>query len=445
MNSLHIDQMFSRIYEDALSYFSRTFSVAENWTQIVLIILAFLIGWAIRKRVAPQLVSRIDRSGMHFRLRQTLKSLTKLILPISAFLILGVFLQLSKNEVLTFDMKLASAATNLLMAWIVIRAASQLIQNTFMRQTVALIAWIIAALNIIGVMDETTNALDSFGFSIGEGRITALAVIKAILLIFALLYAAIFLSKITERRLAKVNSLTPASRVLISKIARVLFIIIALLIGVTTAGVDLSVLAVFSGALGLGIGFGLQKGVSNLFSGILLLMDNSINPGDVIEIENGIGGNSTFGWVQHMGARFTEIVTRDNKSFLIPNEDFITQQVVNWSHGDTLVRMEVEFGVHYDSDPHEVTRVAIEAAAKPERVVESQKPVCWISGFGDSSIDFKLRFWIEDAQNGVSNIKGQVFLELWDAFKANGIKIPYPHREVFVHDAEPPQKQEQSA
>ncbi|MAM35136.1 MAG: mechanosensitive ion channel protein [Micavibrio sp.] len=420
--------------ENAVEYFSNTFMIPINWLQIAFLAAAFLTGWAVRRKMSPKLITKIDRSQLHFRIRQSLKNLVRLILPIVAVIIMGVFIQIHSNGGYDWDMHFASAITSLVVAWIVIRLAAQLIQNTFLRQTVALIAWFVAALNIIGVLDETSAALDSIGFSIGKSEITALAVIKAVFLIFALLYAALFTSTLTERRLAQVSSLTPASRVLISKIARVLLIIFALLIGVTAAGVDLSVLAVFSGALGLGIGFGLQKGVSNLFSGIMLLLDHSINPGDVIEIKDQAGADSTFGWVHHMGARYTEIVTRDNKSYLIPNEDFITQQVVNWSHGDTLVRIEVKFGVHYNSDPHKVVKVAAEAAARPERVVEEPKPVCWIIDFGDSSIDFTLRFWIKDAEKGVTNVKGQVYMALWDALKENDIQIPYPHREIYVHE-----------
>ena len=173
-----------------------------------------------------------------------------------------------------------------------------------------------------------------------------------------------------------------------------------------------------------------------MFSGLMLLMDQSIKPGDVIEITDPAGGKTTFGWVTHMGGRHTEIITRDNKSFLIPNEHLITQQVVNWSHGNTLVRLQLEFGVHYDSDPHRVKKIAEEAALRPERVHADPKPMCHITGFGDSSINFTLRFWIADAEKGVSNIKGDIYLALWDAFKENGIKIPYPHREVFIHGEE---------
>ena len=133
-----------------------------------------------------------------------------------------------------------------------------------------------------------------------------------------------------------------------------------------------------------------------------------------------------------MGGRHTEIITRDNKSYLIPNEQLITQQVVNWSHGDTSVRIEAKFGVHYKSDPHLVRKIAAEAAATPERVLESPAPVCHIVAFGDSSIDFVVRFWVRDAENGITNVRGEVMLALWDAFKEHGIVIPYPQREVTV-------------
>jgi small-conductance mechanosensitive channel len=165
----------------------------------------------------------------------------------------------------------------------------------------------------------------------------------------------------------------------------------------------------------------------------LLLLDRSIKPGDIIEMPNG-----AFGWVEKMGARYTEIVTRDNKSYLIPNENFITQQVVNWSHGNTLVRLEVEFGVHYDSDPHQVQILAQQAACRPARVVSEPAPLCHLIAFGENALNFKLRFWIKDAEQGVTNIRGDVLLSLWDIFKENEIKIPYPHRMVYLHEANNP-------
>ncbi|MCB1388971.1 MAG: mechanosensitive ion channel, partial [Rhodobacteraceae bacterium] len=192
---------------------------------------------------------------------------------------------------------------------------------------------------------------------------------------------------------------------------------------------NLTGLTVFSGAIGLGIGFGLQKVVSNLISGVILLVDRSIKPGDVIEVGN------TFGWIQTLGARYVSVVTRDGREYLIPNEDLITSQVINWSHTDPKVRLEITFGVSYRSDPYLVRRIAIEAAGKPKRVLGVPAPVCHVIGFGESSIDFVLRFWIADPSGGVVNIKSEVFLALWDALKENDIEIPYPHRVVQVESS----------
>jgi small-conductance mechanosensitive channel len=158
---------------------------------------------------------------------------------------------------------------------------------------------------------------------------------------------------------------------------------------------------------------------------MLLLIDKSIKPGDVIEMRDGSG---VFGWVSQLSARYVSIVTRDNKEYLIPNEDFITQPVINWSYTDKKIRVETKFGVSYDSDPHLVKKIGTEVPLSVKRVVHDPKPVCHLVEFGDSSLNYVLRYWIEDAENGVTNTKGDVMLALWDALKENGIEIPFPHR-----------------
>jgi small-conductance mechanosensitive channel len=215
--------------------------------------------------------------------------------------------------------------------------------------------------------------------------------------------------------------------VLLGKITRISLMVFAVLIGMQLLDLNLTALTVLSGAIGVGIGFGLQKVVSNFISGIIILMDESIKPGDTITL------GDTFGWIRELRARFVSVVTRDGREYLIPNEDFITTQVVNWSFSNNYVRLDVPFGVSYDSDPHEVIRLAKKAAAAVDRVdAVYQPPVCWMTEFGDSSINFLLRFWIDDPQRGLTNIRGTVLLALWDTFKAHGIKIPFPHREVIM-------------
>jgi small-conductance mechanosensitive channel len=253
-----------------------------------------------------------------------------------------------------------------------------------------------------------------------------LLVVQAILILGVLWFAARFMSHTVRSRITGNADISPSMQVLAVKAMQLLFYGMAVFIGLKTIGIDLTGLAVLSGAIGVGLGFGLQKVVSNLVSGIILLLDKSIKPGDVISL------GDTFGWINSLGARYVSITTRDGKEYLIPNEDLITGQVVNWSHSNDFVRLDIYFGTAYGDNPHDVRRIAIEAAMSVPRVLESRPTVCHIVGFGDSSVDYILRFWISDPTGGLTNIRGNVFLALWDAFAANGISIPFPQREVKV-------------
>jgi len=418
-------------YWDAfISWCSSYFWTANTSYQGILIAIAFISAAILYRPAKRKITTLLENAKIPGTARRITTNLIRLVFPLIALIVMFIGTQIIASDIIGVKTGLSDGIMKVLLAWIIIRIAVQFIENSAIRNFFALIIWTIAALSIFGVLEQTMTTLDSLAFSIGEFRLSALAVIKSIIMLFSLLYFALFASTFAERRIFQVKSFTRSSQVLIAKITRITLIVFALFIGITSAGIDLSLFAVFGGAVGLGIGFGLQKVISNLFSGMLLLLDRSIKPGDVIEIPD-IG---TFGWVNQMSARYTEIVTRDNKSFLIPNEDFITQRVVNWSHGNSLIRVQISFGVHYNSDMEQVIAIATEAAKKPERVVDYRQPVCWITEFGDSSVNFSLRFWIKDAQEGMTNVKGQVFLELWKAFKENDIQIPYPHREVFVHE-----------
>lgn len=412
----------------ALSWISNYFLQASTLYQGIIIGLSFFFGMLLYRSFRSYVQGYIDNAEMPARVKKIAVNLRKLLFPLCTLLVMFFITRIAASDDIGLSVELINGTMKVIFAWIIVRICVQFIDNNAVRNTAAIVIWVLAALSIFGMLDSVTSTLDDIGFNIGEFRLSALAVTKGAFYLFVLLYLATFVSSFAERRVLKSKSLRRSSQVLIAKIIRVSLIVIALLIGVTSSGIDLSLFAVFGGAVGLGVGFGLQKGISNLFSGMLLLIDRSIEPGDVIELENG-----TFGWVNHMAARYTEIMTRDNKSFLIPNEEFITQRVVNWSHGNSFIRIAVEFGVHYKSDPHQVMAVAIEAAKEAERVVKDRDPVCWITEFGDSSINFTLRFWIRDAHNGLTNVRGEVLLALWDAFKENGIEIPYPHRDVYVH------------
>ncbi len=317
---------------------------------------------------------------------------------------------------------------NLATGWMLVAFASRMIANPLLRGLVRYGAWTWITLRILDLTAETARVLDSLAIDVGDLRISVLLVLKAALVLGVAFFLARLLARTSAHRIESNAEISPSMQVLAVKLTQLLFYGIAVFVGLRAVGVDLTGLAVLSGAIGVGLGFGLQKVVSNLVSGLIILLDKSIKPGDVISL------GETFGWISTLGARYASVVTRDGKEYLIPNEDLITTQVVNWTHSDNSVRIDLTFGTSYGDDPHLVRRVAIDAAEGCGRVLAKPMPVCHITGFGDSSVDYILRFWIDDATAGLTNIRGDVFLALWDAFKANGISIPFPQRELRVLD-----------
>jgi len=322
---------------------------------------------------------------------------------------------------------LVYSATLLSGAWLLIAVVSHAIRSRALGKVVNIVVWAYVAAAILGIVDDVAAVLDGAAFAVGNVRLSVLVILQGALFLGGLLWLSLSVGSFLDTRIQTVEELTPSLRVLIGKILRIALIVVALLVAMSGLGIDLTAFTVLSGAVGVGLGFGLQKVVSNFISGIIILLDESIKPGDTISL------GETFGWIRQLRARFVSVVTRDGREFLIPNEDFITREVINWSFSDQYVRLDVPFGVSYDSDPHEVSRLAIEAAGAVDRVDSLRHPpVCWLTAFGDSSLDFLLRFWIKDPQRGLTNIRGRVLLNLWDIFKENNIAIPYPHREVIM-------------
>ena len=321
---------------------------------------------------------------------------------------------------------IATIATALLLAGF----ASRLVRNRFLRRIVRWTLWIYITLYYLGLIDAVSGFLEGLAVEFGDFRLSTLAVLKALVVTGLLFTLARVVSTQTTRRIHENKEISPSMRVLVVKILQVVLYGAAFFIGIKAVGFDLTGLAVLSGAIGVGLGFGLQKVVSNLVSGVIILLDKSVKPGDVISL------GETFGWINSLGARYVSVVTRDGREYLIPNEDLITGQVVNWSHSNDFVRLDIHFGTAYGDDPHRVRALAIEAAKSVDRVLTHRAPVCHIVGFGDSSVDYILRFWIKDPTGGLTNIRGNVYLALWDAFKENDISIPFPQREVRVLESE---------
>ena len=395
-------------------------------SQAIIIVALFVMAYGLTWWAAPRLEAKArEIRGWPAVLRVIAILLRRLvwIIYVGFLTIVFILVQIAawpaRSQVLSTVLLLA-------LAWLVISTVSQAIRSRALGRIFAIVGWIYVAATILGITDNIATVLDGLGFQIGNFRLSLLWFLKAVLFLGIVFWAAFGIGDFLDQRIQRSQELTPSLRVLTGKILRIALIVVAALVWLTVIGLDITVITVFSGAIGIGVGFGLQKVVSNLFSGIIILLDRSIKPGDTITV------GETFGWIRELRARFVSVVTRDGREYLIPNEDFITREVINWSYSDELVRIDVMFGASYDADPHKVSAVAIEAAGSVKRVVETQRPVCWLTAFGDSSLDFILRFWIKDPQNGLTNVRGAVLLAVWDAFKENDIRIPYPHREVIM-------------
>ncbi|MEM1365239.1 MAG: mechanosensitive ion channel domain-containing protein [Pseudomonadota bacterium] len=407
---------------DTTEFLLRPWSLYQLLIIIAAFGLAHLLGNPLEKRLEAW--ARGLKTSPHIlRLIVAVMRRTRLIIFI---ILLGITFVVLQDITWSSRSYIIGVVLRLAIAWLVISVASRIIRSRFLARIFALVVWTYFAASVLGVTDDLSATLDAAAFQVGEIRLSALTVLKAAIFTTIAIWLATTLGNFLDDRVQRVEDMTPSFRVLIGKVVKIGLLAIALLMSLSAVGIDLTAFAVFSGAIGVGLGFGLQKVVSNFISGIIILLDKSIKPGDTITL------GDTFGWIRELRARFVSVVTRDGREFLIPNEDFITQQVINWSFTDELVRLDVHFGVSYSSNPHQVIELSKEAATKVERVLQTNKPVCWMTGFGGSSIDFILRFWISDPQNGLTNIRGQVLVALWDIFKENGVEFPFPHREIIM-------------
>ncbi|HEV7995322.1 MAG TPA: mechanosensitive ion channel domain-containing protein [Stellaceae bacterium] len=394
--------------------------------QVVAIAAMFLLAWGIRAATRAWTDRLVARATTLFRVPRIAGELQRLLTLCYAWPLLVIVENVGDR--LGSDVRLVGIAASLTALWIVLRASARLMRDAFLARVVATFAWVVAALDILGLLGPTAAALDSLAVTVGTLRLSILLVIKAGLMIAILLWAALALARLISVRLQRVTAFSPSIQVLTGNLIKIALVCVALLIGLNTVGIDLTAFTVFSGAVGVGLGFGLQKIVSNFVSGIILLLERSVKPGDVIEV------GSTFGSIIFLGARYASVRGRDGKEYLIPNENLITNEVVNWSYSNSLVRLDAEFGVAYASDLHAVRDLSVEVARATARVLETPRPVCHVTGFGDSAVNLILRFWIADPANGVTNVKGDVLLGLWDAFLERGIELPFPQRDLHIRD-----------
>ena len=311
---------------------------------------------------------------------------------------------------------------------------------TILKPSEGLASWLVLGLllSILGLgyfgQLETIKAYlsaDNLVFGFGTVNLSLYDVIAASLIVILIFWLATIVSEFAATQLKRFSIINASNRALATKITQIAIYIIALLIALDFIGIDLTTLTIFSGALGIGLGFGLQKISSNFVSGLILLFEKSIEEGDLLELEDG-----TYGFIRKASARFTLIETFDGKAVLVPNEDLITSRVTNWTYSNPRGRVEVKIGVSYKSDIQEARRLILEAAREHPRCSVAVEPTCFLLNFGESSVDFTLHFWVDDVTEGRWEPQSDVMFSIWEKFKANNIQIPFPQRDLHLyHDS----------
>lgn len=379
---------------------------------------------------ASFLRARVDPTSLGMGLPAPLRALIRVLMNRAGTIVFAILTSIARvilvqTEILNRGY-LLSTATSLATAWVIIRLATGLIKNEFVVGVVSLTAWAVAALSIIGRLDDLADALNSVSIMVGALRVTPLLLIKATVLLAIALWLAGVASKFLEVRIARSHDLTPSIQVLLIKLTRVLLIVVTIAVVMGSLGIDLSAFALFSGAVGVGVGFGLQKIIANFISGVILLADKSVKPGDLVTV------GDSFGRISAMNTRYISVAAGDGREFLIPNEDLITQKVVNWTYSDHSSLVKVNFATSYDADPNDVCKLAVDIAVGTRRVSGLKPPICLLSEFAETGMKFSLTFWIDDAYAGMDNVRSDVMLRLWEAFKERNIRVPYPVREIRV-------------
>lgn len=412
----------------------------HTMTEIAAVLATFGLAWFLGRFLRNRLI-RSEAPGPT-NLREALSAGAVKISPFVIAMLL-LFVARSILEAVDLSTVFLDLMLELLGALVLIRIAVFLLRLSLGPKTwlktwetnVTLIAWSVVALQILGWLDPVINKLDDVGFTIGTDRkVTAWSVLKTLFIITLFVLGATWIARWVERRVMSLPAIAASTRIGISKFAHAFLITFSILIALSASGLDLRTLTVFTGALGIGLGFGLQSIASNFVSGFVLLMDRSIKPGDVISF-TGIGGTSAegFGWVQELRGRYVVVRDRDGVETLVPNQNLITNSVINWSYTDPKVRLKLPVRISYQDDPELALKVLLKAAEGQRRILREPPPVTRLIAFTDYGMDLELRFWIADPQEGVNNVRSEVNRAIWRLFRENGITIPVAQREIRVH------------
>ena len=402
------------------------------WLQTAIVLLSLFLASLVSRYLGALLAGKVAEQPLPSIKKLTLSTAQRILFPITALLL--VLVMHTVLVALDQPVKLLNIAIPLLLSLAGIRLLVYILRKGFTasralkawENIISTLMWIVVALYLLGWLPGILQTLDNLAFRIGTNSVSLLSVINFIILSAILFTLAMWVSNYVERRVRSSKHLNASLQVGLAKFLKFFLIALAILIALDAVGIDLTALTVFGGALGVGLGFGLQRITSNFISGFILLFDRSIKPGDVISI------GDKFGWVQELRARYIVVMDRDGVETLIPNENLVTSDVINWSYSNPNVRLKIPVAISYGDDPEQALALLNEAATHCDRVLMDPPPVARLMEFGDNGILLELRIWINDPQNGLSNVRSDLNLAIWRLFKQAGITIPFPQRDVYV-------------
>lgn len=403
---------------------------AAFWWQAIAILFAVLLA-SYTNKALKEIIEAQKKQDAGLR-HIAVSSVQRLLWPLTALLALlpirAVFdhYALPSQLIGVFIPVLSALACIRLIVYILRKAftSSPLLKSS--ENLLAGIIWIGVLLHLFGWLPSVIMLLDGLAMTLGETRISLLSVLKLSAIIILAITLAIWLSELITRRVRHSAHISPSMKVGFAKFSKFLLVTLAFLVALNMVGIDLSSLAIFGGALGVGLGFGLQRIASNFISGFILVLDRSIKPGDIITV------GQNFGWVEQLNARYLVVRNREGVETLIPNENLITSEVINWSYTDKNVRVVIKVQISYDDDPEQAMALMLECANASPRVIADPPPNVRLMNFADSGIELHLRVWIADMENGTGTVKSDINLAIWRAFKAHHITIPYPQRDLHI-------------
>ena len=402
------------------------FAAPTGLWQLAIVIIACCAAWAINGLLRARVMRHAPE---HWKLG--IGGINRVLFPLSTllFVLIGKSI-LAYWQQTTFLLLVSKLLLAMAVIRLVVYALRYIIEPGGMLKTlensIAGTIWILLALHLSGILPEILAALESIKFNIGKNPINLLIALQGLLTIVITIFIALWGSRIFENRLLRVHNINMNLRVVLAKLLRVILLFIAILIALSAVGLDITMLSVFGGALGVGLGFGLQRIASNYVSGFIILLDKSMQIGDVVTID------MHYGVVSDLRTRYLVLRKLDGTEVIIPNETMITNPVINHSFTDHKARVQLPIQVSYDSELEVAMQLMREAAERHPRVLVEPAPSVQIRGFGESGIDLMLIVWIPDQEEGSAALQSEIYLEIWQAFKQNNISIPYPQREVRI-------------